>query len=399
MMSFGQNVYIPDANFKAYLVGNSEINTNGDTEIQVSEAEVFEGIIYCDYASISDLTGIEAFTALNTLYCAGNQLTSLDVTHNTVLEKLLCYNNQLTSLDVSQNSALDFLGCEDNQLECLNVKNGNNTAFQLLHANGNTNLTCVEVDNVSYSMNNWNNVLFIFDVQTSFSTDCGNECADCTPSSSTDSHTACESYTWIDGNIYTSSNNIATYIIPNTNGCDSTITLDLTITPLSTSSLIETACSFYLAPDDEVYTSTGSYTATIDNAAGCDSVIYIDLTIHPLPSNEVTQNGTALIASQTSATYQWLDCDNSNTPIEGEVNQTYFPSTTGNYAVIVTVNGCRNTSECILVDFTGIVERNKTPKQLVKIVDVLGRKTPLIPNTPLLYIYDDGTVERKMIIE
>ena len=34
---FGQNVNIPDANFKAYLVGNSAINTNGDTEIQVSE--------------------------------------------------------------------------------------------------------------------------------------------------------------------------------------------------------------------------------------------------------------------------------------------------------------------------------------------------------------------------
>jgi len=223
----------------------------------------------------------------------------------------------------------------------------------------------------------------------------------CTPSSSTDSHTACESYAWIDGNIYTSSNNIATYITPNTNGCDSTITLDLTITPLSTSSLIETACSFYVAPDDEVYTSTGSYTATIDNAAGCDSVIYIDLTIHPLPSNEVigALNGNALIATQTSATYQWLDCDNSNTPIEGEVNQTYFPSTTGNYAVIVTVNGCSIMSECILVSFTGIVERNKTPKQLVKIVDVLGRKTPFKPNTPLLYIYNDGTVERKMIIE
>ena len=28
MIGFGQNVYIPDANFKAYLVGNSAINTN-----------------------------------------------------------------------------------------------------------------------------------------------------------------------------------------------------------------------------------------------------------------------------------------------------------------------------------------------------------------------------------
>ena len=42
---------------------------------------------------------------------------------------------------------------------------------------------------------------------------------------------------------------------------------------------------------------------------------------------------------------------------------------------------------------------NNTLKQLIKIVDVLGRETPFKPNTPLLYIYNDGTVERKMIIE
>ena len=38
MIGFGQNVIITDANFKAYLVGEPIINTNGDTEIQVSEA-------------------------------------------------------------------------------------------------------------------------------------------------------------------------------------------------------------------------------------------------------------------------------------------------------------------------------------------------------------------------
>jgi L-fucose mutarotase/ribose pyranase (RbsD/FucU family) len=41
MIGFGQNVNIPDANFKAYLVGNSLINTNGDTEIQLAEANAF----------------------------------------------------------------------------------------------------------------------------------------------------------------------------------------------------------------------------------------------------------------------------------------------------------------------------------------------------------------------
>ena len=81
MMSFGQNVYIPDANFKSYLVNTTAINTNGDSEIQVSEASAFTGVIICPSQNISDLTGIEAFTALTLLNCGFNQLTSLDVSN------------------------------------------------------------------------------------------------------------------------------------------------------------------------------------------------------------------------------------------------------------------------------------------------------------------------------
>ena len=45
----------------------------------------------------------------------------------------------------------------------------------------------------------------------------------------TDVITACDSYTWIDGNTYTTSNNIAAYTLTNQYGCDSLVTLDLTI--------------------------------------------------------------------------------------------------------------------------------------------------------------------------
>ena len=191
---FGQNVYIPDANFKAYLVDNSEINTNGDTEIQVSEASAFDGLIDCGYLGIYDLTGIEAFTALTVLACYINQLTSLDVTNNTALTGLYCFSNQLTSLDVSNNTtlialecddnlltsldvsscaALALLDCDENQLDCLNVKNGNNTDFVTFYASENPNLTCIEVDNVNYSMTFWTDI----DQQTSFSEDCNNDCS------------------------------------------------------------------------------------------------------------------------------------------------------------------------------------------------------------------------------
>jgi Leucine-rich repeat (LRR) protein len=135
LTGFGQNVNIPDANFKAYLVGDSFINTNGDTEIQVSEANAFNGAIYCYNLSISNLTGIEAFTALTWLLCYNNQLTSLDVSQNTALTELNCGDNQLTSLNVSQNAALTYLDCESNQLTSLNVSQ--NTALIVLNCSDN----------------------------------------------------------------------------------------------------------------------------------------------------------------------------------------------------------------------------------------------------------------------
>jgi len=276
--AFGQNVNIPDANFKAYLVGELAINTNDDAEIQVTEATAFGGAIDCASLDIFDLTGIEEFTALTTLVCKDNQLTSLDVTQNTYLTylgcelnqltsldvsqntsltSLKCWNNQLTSLDITQNTALTTLVCKDNQLTaldvtqntaltnlycfnnqlttlditqntaltnlhcsenelmlldvtqntsltylecwdnpltsldvsqntaltylwcfgcqltCLNVKNGNNSNFTHFDTKFNSNLTCIEVDNVAYSNANWTNI----DAQASFSIDCNNACS------------------------------------------------------------------------------------------------------------------------------------------------------------------------------------------------------------------------------
>jgi hypothetical protein len=100
-----QIVHIPDANFKAALVDNSSINTNGDDEVQVSEAEAYSGAIYVYNRRIADLTGLEAFVALTTLSCGSNRLTNLDVSANTKLNNLSCGENQLTSLDVGANTA------------------------------------------------------------------------------------------------------------------------------------------------------------------------------------------------------------------------------------------------------------------------------------------------------
>lgn len=142
-----QNVNIPDANFKAYLVGNTAINTNLDTEIQVSEASAFTGTIDCQNLGITDLTGIESFTSLTELICRFNNLgalnvsqnvglitlssslcglTSLDVTQNTVLETLVVTNNNLIAIDLTQNSHLKVFGGGGNSFTSLDVTQNQN---------------------------------------------------------------------------------------------------------------------------------------------------------------------------------------------------------------------------------------------------------------------------------
>jgi Concanavalin A-like lectin/glucanases superfamily len=44
-------------------------------------------------------------------------------------------------------------------------------------------------------------------------------------------------------------------------------------------------------------------------------------------------------------------------------------------------------------------EQMQTPKKLLKIVDMMGRETPYVPNTVLIYVYDDGSTERKFMME
>ena len=97
-------------------------------------------------------------TALNYLGCGDNQITSLDVSNNIALNGLFFYNNQLTSLDVTNNNALIYLYCENNQLTILDVRNGNNINLTSFYSTTNPNLTCIFVDDASYSNANWTDI-------------------------------------------------------------------------------------------------------------------------------------------------------------------------------------------------------------------------------------------------
>jgi hypothetical protein len=115
-----------------------------------------------------------------------------------------------------------------------------------------------------------------------------------------DSITVCDSYTWIDGVTYTASNNTATHTLTNSVGCDSVVTLDLTILNSTVGTDVITACDSYTWIDGITYTnSNNAATHTLTNAVGCDSVVTLDLTIN------YTTTGTDVITACDSIT--WID--------------------------------------------------------------------------------------------
>ena len=142
------NTNFPDANFCSHVASSFDVdNDNYLSDEEINEVET----INCANEGISDLTGISHFTALKTLNCCNNQLTSLDVSKSTALTELYCDNNQLTSLDVSKNTALTDLDCYNNQLTSLDVSK--NTALTYLDC-GDNQLTSLDISNTN--MNNLN---------------------------------------------------------------------------------------------------------------------------------------------------------------------------------------------------------------------------------------------------
>jgi hypothetical protein len=228
-----QIVSIPDAHFKAALLANDSLNTNGDLEIQTTEAMSFNGFLNVSSQGIYSMAGIEYFTrlvaldcsdnniislnlsssidlmrlycgdnkiqyldidkcsqlmllycnnnimtnlnvSLNSqlvkLNCANNYLIDLDLTFNPLLEELDCCFNQLSQLDVSNNTRLENLNCENNGLSALNLANHNNLNMPTANFSAlGNNLACVKVDNPTFSISNWSANV---DMGVLFSTNC-----------------------------------------------------------------------------------------------------------------------------------------------------------------------------------------------------------------------------------
>ena len=168
---------------------------------------------------------------------------------------------------------------------------------------------------------------------------------------------------------------------------------DLSSCTPTASNISPTACDSYTSPSGNyTHTSSLTFNDTIPNMAGCDSVITINLTINSVDES-VNQTAITLSAVTGSATYQWLDCNNAYAIIPGATSQNYIAAANGDYALKITANGCTDTSACFVIDEVGISESNsfinlfpnpatnyvtvntgQISAGLIVITDVLGRE-------------------------
>lgn len=143
--------------------------------------------------------------------------------------------------------------------------------------------------------------------------------------------------------------------LSSTVGCDSVVVLHLTVNPAAHTDLNASICkgeSYNF--NGEILTAAGDYSQTLSSSGSCDSIVTLHLEVITVNA-AVTQQGHTLVAQATNATFQWINCDTGQ-PVAGATGSSFTPATSGNYAVLVTQNGCTALSSCTNVQVVGVHE-------------------------------------------
>jgi len=174
----------------------------------------------------------------------------------------------------------------------------------------------------------------------------------------TESFTVCsgDSYTFPDGTTFDNiiSDTLHTSSFINMEGCDSIVITTLIVNAVY-DNIVEsvTVCSgdSYMFPDGTIennITSPKSYDSHLLSITGCDSLVTTQVTVTTIDAT-IIQDGALLTATSAGLEYQWVNCSEGYSPIDGETGQSYTATESGNYAVIITSDGCTATSDCYSV--------------------------------------------------
>lgn len=128
---------------------------------------------------------------------------------------------------------------------------------------------------------------------------------------------------------------------------------------MATSSIVNVVHCGPYSQNNETFNTTGQYFQTIPNAQGCDSIITLNLTVHNQVNTGVstvqTVNGPTLVSQDANnqSTFQWLNCDQDMAGIEMANSFSFLPTVSGNYAVVIENGTCTDTSECVNFTLSG----------------------------------------------
>jgi len=281
------------------------------------------------------------------------------------------------------------LFCNHNELTSLDVRNGNNTAFTNFVSTNNPNLFCINVDDNGYSAANWTVANGNIDSQHYFSLNCSPtnsiyDIIDLSPSHST--LRGVIDTCGLDGTLqgpgpFTvfAPTDAAFNLLP-----AGTLTALLADIPQLTDILK------YHVVGDSVMSSMLSNNQVVTALLGTDVTVtitggnvYIDNAMVTV-ADIVADNGVVHVIDAVllpTATPSW-DCINGACSDPG----------TG-VGIYSSLTACNQTCG------VSTIEEHTTTKTLLKITDILGRQTNQTRNKLLFYIYDDGTVEKKIILE
>ena len=153
-------------------------------------------------------------------------------------------------------------------------------------------------------------------------------------------------YLWQNGNAQNTIEVSASglYWVNATNNCGSAV--DSVVVQIGTptdANLVLTECSS-ISVNGVAYNQSGIYFQTLMNSNGCDSILTINAEILNLNA-QIFQTDSMLYVNGTPTSIQWINCATGQA-ISGETANSFNPQNSGNYAAVINVGGCVDTSNC-----------------------------------------------------
>ena len=358
---FGQQTYIPDDNFEQALINLGYDNVLDNYVITSNISNI--GYLDVSSQNISDITGIQDFNSLWYLNCHNNQLMTLDVSNNIFLTGLHCAMNLLSTIDVSQNIYLEWFPCHDNLLTSLDVSNNLNLHTLTCY---NNQLTDIDLSNNSnlISLGIFNNLLYSLDLsfQDIQYVDCNNnQITNLTIESDSLKELRCA--------------NNPVFIFDAFNHPNLEL-LEIYNTGIFNIDLSQNVELWFLS----IGSNPNLWNLDLSNNYNLQ---LLDVWSNSLSNLDLRNGNNHNISHFVSWNSQYLECISVDDSIYSTNNWTNIE----NWQYFS--NNC---------DATTSTQEYTTTKQLLKTTDLLVRETKKT-NQPLLYLYDDGTVEKRLVIE